>query len=294
MPHPSEIPLIFRCGGDELLGILHPGAADADKAVLLVVGGPQYRIGSHRQFVLLARHLAAAGTPVLRFDYRGMGDSGGAQRTFEQVGEDIRAATDALTDALPQARSIVIWGLCDAASAGCLYAPDDPRIAGLVLLNPWVRTEAGEAKAYLRHYYLPRIRSAEFWSRLVQGDLQVRGSLASLWGYLRAARGHWQVPWRSDGQPRPEVPWVPAGPPLPDRMLQALRRFGGPVLLILSGNDLTAREFTDLADTRSDWRRWAQGARLERRSLPEADHTFSLEPWGDQVATWTSDWLKSW
>ena len=39
--------------------------------MVIVVGGPQYRAGSHRQFTLLARHIAAAGYPVLRFDARG-------------------------------------------------------------------------------------------------------------------------------------------------------------------------------------------------------------------------------
>ena len=64
----GERPVQFSCGTDRLLGILHPGAPDSERGVLVVVGGPQYRVGSHRQFVLLARALAAAGIPVLRFD----------------------------------------------------------------------------------------------------------------------------------------------------------------------------------------------------------------------------------
>jgi len=62
--------------------------------VLIIVGGPQYRVGSHRQFVLLARHLAAQGIPVMRFDVRGMGDSKGKPRNFGQLDDDLRAATD--------------------------------------------------------------------------------------------------------------------------------------------------------------------------------------------------------
>ena len=49
-----------------------------------MVGGPQYRVGSHRQFTLMARAFAAAGYPVLRFDYRGIGDSEGESRGFER------------------------------------------------------------------------------------------------------------------------------------------------------------------------------------------------------------------
>jgi alpha-beta hydrolase superfamily lysophospholipase len=74
----TEYPLRFDRAGVPLVGIVHPAGKPAgDIGVVVVVGGPQYRVGSHRQFVLLARDLAAAGIPTLRFDTRGMGDSGG-------------------------------------------------------------------------------------------------------------------------------------------------------------------------------------------------------------------------
>lgn len=89
--------------------------------VLIIVGGPQYRVGSHRQFVLLSRRLAGEGYPAMRFDYRGMGDAGGAMRSFEDVRADIGAAIEAFQRAVPSLRRIVLWGLCDAASAALLY-----------------------------------------------------------------------------------------------------------------------------------------------------------------------------
>ena len=58
----AERGLVFRCAGEELVGILHP--APGATGVVIVVGGPQYRVGSHRQFLLLARRLAASGIPV--------------------------------------------------------------------------------------------------------------------------------------------------------------------------------------------------------------------------------------
>ena len=94
--HYEEQTLSFQCAGDVLQGVVtlpsstrQPAAA---RGVVVVVGGPQYRAGSHRQFTLLARALAARGIPVLRFDCRGMGDSEGAQRDFEQLDDDIGAA----------------------------------------------------------------------------------------------------------------------------------------------------------------------------------------------------------
>ena len=75
-----------------LTGILSQPEQASDTTVIVVVGGPQYRVGSHRQFLQLARHLARQGYPVLRFDGRGMGDSSGLLRSFEEIDDDIGAA----------------------------------------------------------------------------------------------------------------------------------------------------------------------------------------------------------
>jgi hypothetical protein len=77
-------------------------------------------------------------------------------------------------------------------------------------------------------------------------------------------------------------------------MLKGLAGFDGRVLLILSGNDLTAAEFRDLADGSPRWRALLTGDRVTRRELPDATHTFSTEAWRTQVATWTAEWLASW
>ena len=53
-----EIPLAFPCQQDSLIGILHRPERPRRTGVVIVVGGPQYRVGSHRQFTLLARYLA--------------------------------------------------------------------------------------------------------------------------------------------------------------------------------------------------------------------------------------------
>ncbi len=149
----------FVAKGEDLLGIVALLGRSRTGGVLIVVGGPQYRVGSHRQFVQLARHLAAGGAACMRFDYRGMGDGGGATRPFDEIDADVRVAVDTFFAACPRVTSIVLWGLCDGASAICFYAATDPRITGVVLVNPWVRTQVGEARTYLRHYYVRRFFS---------------------------------------------------------------------------------------------------------------------------------------
>src|SRR6266545_4331423 len=97
----EERVVCFRCQNQLLAGVLAAPEAPATRGVLIVVGGPQYRVGSHRQFLTLSRQLAEAGVPALRFDYRGMGDSEGETRTFEAIDEDLASAVDVFFNELP-------------------------------------------------------------------------------------------------------------------------------------------------------------------------------------------------
>jgi exosortase A-associated hydrolase 1 len=283
---PTQQALAFDCGGDTLYGILHRPASSAPagrRGVVIVVGGPQYRAGSHRQFVLLARALAARGVPVLRFDYRGMGDSEGSPRSFESVDADLRAAIDALLMAVPGLAEVALWGLCDGASAAVFYARHDPRVTGIALLNPWVRTEAGAARATLKHYYRARLLQPALWRKIASGRFELRAALRSAWGLLRSTRTTQAPDAAPDG-----------GASLPERMHMGLRGFDGRVLLMLSGADLTAQEFSGVAAGSASWRALVAAPRVTRHTLAGADHTCSRAAWRDQVADWTCNWIASW
>ncbi|MDS4040352.1 MAG: hydrolase 1, exosortase A system-associated [Candidatus Competibacter sp.] len=290
----SEFPLVFACEGAELLGVLHVETPDATRGVLVVVGGPQYRAGSHRQFLLLARDLAQAGIPVLRFDCRGMGDSGGEFPGFEEIDADIAAAIDAFHARVPTLREVVIWGLCDAASAALFYAWRDPRVAGLVLLNPWARTEAGQARAYLRHYYLSRLVDPDLWRKIGRGEFSLGTALRSLLALVGQVWRDRQDSVVKGAAVETRAVSSSRNGPLPERMADGLRRFAGPVLLILSGDDLTAAEFRDTTQASRHWRCLLAQSRVTVLDFPEANHTFSRREWRDQVATWTRDWLRGW
>lgn len=272
----SERALAFPCAGDWLYGVASlPASQPGQCGVLVVVGGPQYRAGSHRQFTLLSRALADAGIPAMRFDYRGMGDSEGAMRIFESVDEDIRAAIDRFMAEVPCLRQVALWGLCDGAAAAAMYAPKDARVRGLALLNPWVRTEDGAARATIRHYYGARVLQREFWKKVIGGRFDVRAAGASLVSLVRTAL--------SRSQPDDQAA------SLPDRLLAALRSFDGEVLVMLSGADLTAQEFADLSG-QPKWKAMLGSPRVERHTLPKADHTCSKREWHEQVAAWTIAW----
>ncbi|MGQ5523151.1 hydrolase 1, exosortase A system-associated [Chitinimonas sp. PSY-7] len=280
-----ESALTFTCGGEQLVGILAcHDTASAELGVLILVGGPQYRVGSHRQFTLLARQLASCAYPALRFDYRGMGDSSGDIRSFEAVDEDIAAALAAFQTNHPAVRQVVLWGLCDAASAALLYCQrtKDPRIAGLCLLNPWVRSTETQARAQVKHYYLQRLLQREFWMKLGRGSVaimpSIREFLQKLAQLLKARFS------RSAHSPSSTLSFQ-------QQMGLGWADFKGEILLILSGQDLTAKEFIEHANSAPDWRGLLTRPHVTRRDIPAADHTFSSTQWRAEVENITTAWL---
>lgn len=285
--HYEDIALTFLCQNARLTGILSKPQQTFKRGVLLVVGGPQYRIGSHRQFTLLARQLAEQGVPVLRFDYRGMGDSEGMQRDFTQIDEDIRAALDCFFQQEKQLQEVVLWGLCDAASASLHYSHQDTRVSGLVLVNPWVRTEQGKAKAYLKHYYLQRLLDFSLWKKILSGQFNPLLSVRSLGLQVASLIGKQEENRSQDGQEqKTEIN-------LPERMFQDLQRFKGRVLCILCSNDLTAQEFSDLSSASPKWKKIMSAARVTCHKLDGANHTFSQRDWREQIGAWTIAWCKA-
>jgi exosortase A-associated hydrolase 1 len=278
----DEHALTLECQGDALVAVLTVPESSHHVGVLIIVGGPQYRVGSHRQFLLLARALASNGIPTFRFDYRGMGDGDGELRSFDDVGADIAAAITAFQTHCPQVDRIVLWGLCDGASAALLYWHDtlDPRVAGMVLVNPWVRSDASMAKTHIKHYYSQRLLEKKFWIKLLRGNVDVAGAFRTFVGKLMVAG--------TTGRNSPMAEAID----FQDRMAEGLRSFRGSVLLILSGRDLTAKEFLEFAHSSPHWSGLLERSDLVRHDVPEADHTFSSASWSREVEALTLRWLR--
>lgn len=291
----TERALTFTCEGDALVGILHTPQRHGRRGIVVVVGGgPQYRAGGHRQLTLWSRRLCTEGYPVLRFDYRGMGDAHGDFRGFLQADEDIRCAVDRLMQEVPGLDEVVLWGECDASSAILLYAHRDPRVKGAVLLNPWVRTEAVAAQAILRFYYLQRLMQPSFWKKLVSGRFNPFASLQSAFSLWRQSRAAAPGARSAAASALSFGAAIPRDQPLPDAMLMGLQRFNGPLMLVMSGRDLIAREFDVLVNGSAPWQQAFAQRALTRHDMADGDHTFSSEVQRSQVLNWGLDWLRSW
>lgn len=272
-----ELPVVIRCGTDRLVGICHEPSTPLGTTVVVVVGGPQYRIGSHRQFVVTARAMARSGAHVLRFDLPGMGDSDGEAVDFTATGEAIEAAVSWAENRY-QGNRTVLYGLCDGVSASLLSVErlGTERVHGMICVNPWVRQATTEARARTRHYYAKRLLSAEFWRKLVRFQVALGQSVGELGATLKQGL-----------TPAGEQADFVAG------MYHGLAISTCPVLFMLSGEDLTAREFDGLVKSKSRWRKILNSARVTVGRLAVADHTFSDRALLDEHDHQCCRWLNT-
>jgi exosortase A-associated hydrolase 1 len=168
--------LTFPCEGAELGATLDAAEAGGELVgLLLVTGGTQTRVGSHRMYERLARTLAKKGFSCLRFDRRGVGDSSGEDPGFRGSAADLIGAAAALRAKRPELKRVYGFGLCDGATALALFG-DRAGLDGLVLVNPWlVEAESGEpAPAAVRRHYRDRLLSLDGWKRLLSGKVGYR------------------------------------------------------------------------------------------------------------------------
>jgi len=277
----SEQGTVFRSGENRLVGITTLPAQCQSVGVLILVGGPQYRVGSHRQFTLLSRSLAESGIPCFRFDCAGMGDSEGDKQEFHEARGDITAALDRFQEMVPELTRVVVWGLCDAASLALIYAHQDPRVCSMILLNPWVHCGDYSPEVKLSHYYAPLLKGREAWQRFFTGKIDIWPALKEFSSdtavLLKKALG------MSLG--------VPTRHPFVVEMLEGLQRFKGNTLFILSEQDLTAREFISLTSNEKRWKKAIAATSVEVHQVPGADHTFSKKPWQEEMTRLTIAWV---
>ncbi len=150
MPHTSliEEPVHFGAGG-RLSGIL-TFPSESYRAPLpwfvFFNAGLLHRVGPNRLYVRLARLLAQSGFGSLRIDQAGKGESPARVGLTSNASvaadyEEILRSLDARLGRVP----LVLGGLCAGADDAIRLAPSDPRVVGLLLLDPICFPDAGFA-----------------------------------------------------------------------------------------------------------------------------------------------------
>lgn len=241
--------LSFACDGATLAGTLDQ--ADNSAGMLIVTGGSQTRIGSHRMFERLALRVAEAGHPCFRFDRRGVGDSDGADPGYRESGSDIAAAVAAFRQSCPRMRNMIGFGLCDGATS-LSFSGASAGLSGLILVNPWfVEAESGAPPAAaIKHHYRKQLLSREGWKKILTGSIS----------YEKLLRGVAKIVKRKEQSS------------LATEMATALAAGKLPVEMILASDDATAVAAADAWKSVSGK---LGGLRTQVTRIESDSHTFA-------------------
>jgi hypothetical protein len=141
-----ETPIVFERAGQQLYAIVSQplDAPTAAGTIVMFNAGAMRRIGPNRMWTEAARRWAAAGIPVIRVDIEGIGDAGGEGGKYAE-GDEAFYTPDLVEQArgaLALAREMglpdrfLLGGLCSGAYWSFELALSDPRVSGVMMLNP--------------------------------------------------------------------------------------------------------------------------------------------------------------
>ena len=275
----NDLESVCTFGKDaQLAGIYTPsrGVDTSLPCALFLTAGLLHHVGPHRFYVEMARNLATIGTPSLRFDLAGVGDSetrsGGSAYAQRSV-EDIKDAMDHL-NAVFGHEEFVLIGLCSGADDALATALKDRRVVGAVLLNGYAY-RAGNFFFYrLLNFYLPRLFMAEKWrnrlAKLTGRTLPDPESTAS----MALDDDYRYIP------PQTETA----------QHIATLTQQGTQLLFVYTGSE--HEEYTYKGQLFDMFPSEKDNVRLRERYLKGADHTLVLKKDRQLLSDWIVSWFK--
>ena len=164
--------ITFQSGAHQLVGMFHAPEGRAAGGYVFCYPFGEERKSAHRAFVHAARAFAAAGFGVLRFDYRGCGDSGGEfhEATVQGWLEDIGSAVAALRSRLG-AGQMGLLGLRFGATLAACAAESIAGVSRLILWEPVLDGRsyfAGDLRKKLIREMMTRGKSAGRRNQLLE------------------------------------------------------------------------------------------------------------------------------
>ena len=135
----KETPFYFENEKTPVFGILHqPNELKTNIGFVFCHPLLEEKLWAHRVYVNFARELVLKGYPVLRFDYRGHGDSGGNFKDFNISTRlsDIKKAISVIKEKIPEVKKIGLLGLRFGATLAAITAENESDIVSLILWEP--------------------------------------------------------------------------------------------------------------------------------------------------------------
>ncbi len=244
----------FEVHGQAIAASLHVPATTPAPAVVMCHGYTGMRMEAHFLFVKAARELCAAGMNVLRFDFRGSGESEGAfeEMTIEGEIADALAAVETIcAEPTVDPTRVGVLGLSLGGLVAACTAARSDRVTALVLWS---------AVADLMGVFSER----QDWDELcttVQRDGYVDQ------GAHRVGEGFYEDCQRIDP-------------------LAELTRYGGPALVVHGSDDHTVPpEHSEM---------YLAALTTDEKSVhivDGADHTFTSRAWEAEAIGVSRDWL---
>jgi len=245
----------FQVQGQTIIASLHVPEVAPAPGVVMCHGFTGTRIEAHFLFVKAARELCAAGLNVLRFDFRGSGESEGSfeEMTIEGEIADALAALEGLrAEPTVDPERVALLGLSLGGLVAACAAARDGQVRALVL---WA------AVADLMEVFQLRTNREEVEAALAREGYVERGA-------HRIGRGFWEDCQRLDP-------------------LAELASYPGPALVVHGSDDQSVPV--------AHLERYLAALPGEDKTghvIPGADHTFTSVAWEREVITVTRDWLS--
>lgn len=248
-------------------------------AIIILNTGIIHRVGHNRMYVPLSRELAELGHTVLRLDLSGIGDSDARPDIIDPLMAGLADIKDAI-DWLFAARgvkSVVLLGLCSGADHSIVYAGRDPRVVGLVLLDPTIPP----TPRYYLQFFGGRLMRPENWTNFVRG----RGRF-------------WRAFAKSSPNPASEE-WMPPQLSFKDQHVRTFLENAYDTA-VRSGNQLFAI-FTGGLEYQHNYRRQLLdamrnvrfGKQLRLEYFAQCDHTFTFAADRERLFGMVKTWLRT-
>jgi len=288
----------FQADGHQLWGTVYlPGCRDPEAPVVIL----SWTVT--QLYVAVARALSDAGFCVLRFDPHGKGDSGGdlffptlhhlwyaTERGFFLT--DFRAAVD-YAECEMGARSVVFAGICGDAITAILEGVEDPRVAGIVLLELPMLFSQGTGTVQrmmdFRRALLDRNRLLTAFVNVVDFGWYAAQRCRNFYTDHILRLAHL---FKSNG---PRIDWtstalgITANTKMLDALVNVFER-QIPTLCIFAPkrNRLLFESILPCLRERFP----GLDKTMEYRVIPEADHVFSMPNHMQQVCTFFLNWMR--
>ncbi len=258
-----------------------------------------HRIGPNRIYVKLARQLAAAGFPALRFDLSGVGDSKPRQDNmpFEKSAvDDVRQAMDFLTKELG-VTSFVLMGHCAGAFNSFATASVDNRVIGAVMINPeganddWSDFDRKRktSRYYEGYYSKSALTSRDRWVKLLTGKASYSSIIRNIavnivWNRISTAAFRLRKRFAPD----------PAADKQTQDVVTALRAIaarGGLILFVYSEGSTGFLRVQGIFSHQLQDLNAAGKVKLE--IIPKADHIFTLMTMQEDLGKVIGNWMDT-